>query len=166
MNFRYGQQEKNCTINYIMNRRFVFPSQILVTKNPILAQTVLGTCVCVVIFDRKNKVLGMNHFLHPKAPDGDTNTRYGDISTRYLIEKMLAQGAEKSEMKASVLGGSEEYEIDSNQKGVGEKNVQMALSILSENGIPVEGSHTGDKFGRIVLADNSLHSLSVEAIEA
>ncbi|MCO5142220.1 MAG: hypothetical protein M9962_03920 [Oligoflexia bacterium] len=79
---------------------------------------------------------------------------------------MLAQGAELAEMKATILGGSEEYEIDSNQKGVGEKNILVATSVLNESKIVIEGSHTGDRFGRIVVVDNSLHTLSVEAIKS
>ena len=50
------------------------------SKEPAIIYTLLGSCVAVCLYDRKNRIGGMNHILLPGSPNMnkfDSSARYG-----------------------------------------------------------------------------------------
>ncbi|OHD23241.1 MAG: hypothetical protein A2Y34_07415 [Spirochaetes bacterium GWC1_27_15] len=87
---------------------------IYVTKDPMVLQTVLGSCVSVTLFDKKLKFGGMNHIVLPGSFIGmevekmikEKDSRYGIFSLEKLIYEMLNFGSQKKDMEAKIFGAS------------------------------------------------------------
>lgn len=85
-----------------------------VTKEPMVLQTVLGSCVSITLFDRKIKAGGMNHIVLPGAfiEDDihkmldDKDPRYGIFSIEKLLLEMRNLGSEKNNLEAKIYGAS------------------------------------------------------------
>jgi chemotaxis protein CheD len=85
-----------------------------VTKEPMLLQTVLGSCVSATLYDTKNSYGGMNHIVLPGAfLQDDANDffdrkdcKYGIFSMEKLIYDMLNLGCNKKDIVARIFGGS------------------------------------------------------------
>ncbi len=52
-----------------MEKRFVLPGEYFISKRPIILDTLVGSCVCVCIYNVKDGVAAMNHFLQSE-PNG------------------------------------------------------------------------------------------------
>ncbi len=133
------------------NKHFLYPATLYASKAPTLVTTILGTCVAVCLFDPVAKIGGINHFMLAQW-DGSSpsSPKYGDVAIRNLYDKMLQQGAEKSNLHARIYGGL-------CRKGggdafnIGIKNILIAKKMLSQLHIPVRaqdvGGHSPRKLG-------------------
>lgn len=87
---------------------------IYVSKEPMILQTVLGSCVSLVLFDNKLKIGGMNHIVLPGAFIGneaqkmieEQDSRYGIFSIEKLLYEMQNAGALKENLTAKIYGAS------------------------------------------------------------
>jgi chemotaxis protein CheD len=71
-----------------------------------------------------------------------------------LIEKLLALGARKGRLQAKVFGGACVIEaFRGSGRHLGEKNVDVALSVLGEAAIPVVAQDVGGRCGRKLIFD-------------
>lgn len=125
--------------------------------NDILA-TVLGSCVSICLWDYKSKLGSMNHYLLPerktdfflRRPGADSEPKQhpGTQSHRIIDEMMQGMqhaGADFKHMKAVVVGGSE-FQYDHFK--VGEKNIEIALSLLRQYQITDVQVSGGGEFSR------------------
>lgn len=136
-----------------MEQKIIFSEQLHVAVNPAEIITVLGSCVAVCLWDRKNKFSGMNHYLMPLwNGNGLKSLKYGNISTERLIESMLNAGSEKKHLEAKIFGGAvlnvtEEF-------SVGPRNVEIAKNLLCIYNIPIIAEDIGGTKGRRVVFSN------------
>ena len=85
-----------------------------VTKEPMLLQTVLGSCVSAVLYDTKNSYGGMNHIVLPGTFLNDEaheflekkDYKYGVFSMEKIIYDMINLGSNKKDIVAKIYGGS------------------------------------------------------------
>jgi len=85
-----------------------------VTKEPMILQTVLGSCVSITFFDKKIKAGGMNHIVLPGVFIGDDankmltekDSRYGIFSIEKLLYEMKNIGSSKEDIEARIFGAS------------------------------------------------------------
>ena len=133
---------------YKMFMTKVFPGEYFASKKPAGVMTILGSCVSVCLFDRKNKIGGMNHFMLPikndNAKDGLLEGRYGVYAMELLINKMMQLGSCKKDLEAKVFGGGKIMGFSS----VGEKNSKFALEFLEKEGINVVAKDIGAEYSR------------------
>lgn len=128
---------------------FLYPSTILVPKEPYLINTILGSCVAVCIYDPILKIGGMNHYMLPFwNGKGLASPKYGNIAIEKLTEKMLYNGSKKNNLKAKVFGGGEVIATQISHFKIGDRNIQLAKEVLREYSIPIIGSSVGGKLGR------------------
>lgn len=130
----------------------IHPGEFYVSDKDELISTVLGSCVAVVLFDSVNMIGGMNHFMLPRRSLSDAKdiikepiTRFGDHAIRALIKEMVKQGAEKSNLKAKIFGGSNVFNLEESntKKNVGDSNVVFAHEYLEWLRIPVVAEDCG-----------------------
>jgi chemotaxis protein CheD len=134
------------------NSYFLLPSKLFVTSKPYDIITVLGSCVAVCLYDKHNKVAGMNHYMLPLWNGKELATpKYGNIATQKLIRKMIDFGAERKNLTAKIFGGAEVIHARHQMFQIGKKNVSIAHKILDEEGIPIIRSSTGMREGRKIL---------------
>ena len=118
---------------------YVHPGQVVVSEEPGVLTTILGSCVAVCLTDAKLRVGGMNHYLLPGGSVAtDPATRYGKAAIRALVEEMLRRGATPPRMTAQIVGGAAVLAAFGNDVNhLGARNVAIARELLSEYGITV-----------------------------
>jgi chemotaxis protein CheD len=139
---------------------FLLPSMLYAERQPLIMQTVLGSCVAVCLYDTLLEFGGMNHFMLPVWNDqGLASAKYGNIATERLIEKMITLGAKQSRMVAKVFGGANQV-MHANVYEIGRRNTEIALEVLDRYKITVLKSDLGGTRGRKLLywtSTNTIH---------
>lgn len=125
----------------------VMQGEIFVSTEPKILMTVLGSCVAVCLWDRVRHVGGMNHFVLPRDPRGENNTRYGDAAIEELESGMLWLGCKVADLQAKVFGGAAVLAVRGGES-VGTSNVRLALTWLDKHRIPVVARRTGGTQGQ------------------
>ena len=150
-----------------LHEQFLNPGELIISKKPMVIKTVLGSCVAVCVHDKVRQWGGMCHFLLPKAPSKEHNsTKYGDIAIYTLLHRFLVKhGSERENLVASIIGGAfvifDEREIFF----IGDRNIDIAVSILRKEKIRILSMHTGGEHGRRVLYNTATNKLIVTSLE-
>ncbi len=143
---------------------FLEPGFILVTKEPTVISTVLGSCVSVCIYDRKRKVGGMNHFQLPFIDDkGKTTACYGNVATQVLIRMMLDGRSKIKHLEAQIYGGA--YNPKVSPKDFGHENVMVARKVLDRKKIRVVSEDVGGQKGRKIVFNTSTNEIGVFKVD-
>jgi GGDEF domain-containing protein/chemotaxis receptor (MCP) glutamine deamidase CheD len=102
---------------------YLYPGGIFAADpRPHRVTTVLGSCVSVCLWDRVRGVGGINHFLLPLwNGDGLPTPRYGNIAIAALIDRMLALGCSRENLRAKLFGGAAMWENPNGLLAVGER---------------------------------------------
>ena len=129
-------------------------AELIVTKEPIVVSTVLGSCVSVCFFSESSKGGGIIHYAIPELPkaSNDNPLRYGD----YAIEKLVSEtceclGVNPRELKAKLAGGANNIASEHPSQHVGAENVKIAKKLLAKHQIPIVGEDVGGAQGRKIL---------------
>lgn len=129
---------------------FLLPGELCVSKDPITIATLLGSCVAVVLYNRKQKCAGMNHFVTTTPQDGQTPSgKYGDYATKMIIKKMMSYDSNIKNIEASLFGGARMF--DTGHSEIGYKNIIMAEEILKQYGIRVISKNVSGNLGRKIF---------------
>jgi chemotaxis protein CheD len=129
-----------------LKKNYLFPSSLLAEKDPHIVDTVLGSCVSVILYDVKIKVGGINHYMLPLwNGQGLATAKYGNIAIEMLVEKVLKMGATKQNIIAKVFGGANQF---GGLMNVGDRNIQMAIEYLLQHNIKIVSKSLGGELGR------------------
>jgi len=138
----------------------ILPGEFYMSAYPVVIATTLGSCVSACIWDTKNHIGGMNHFMLPltdkeahevnwgQRGEANDSTRYGNFAMEHLINMILKHGGEKCNLRAKVFGGGKVLKQMSN---IGQKNIEFVLSYLKTEHIAIESSDLGAYLPRKVL---------------
>jgi len=116
------------------------------TGNPVVIETVLGSCVAACLYDPASRIGGMNHILLPGKPDMkhfSENARYGINAMELLINRIMELGAYRQRIIAKVFGGSHLFPSISKENGTGIKNITFVMEFLKREKIKVISKNTG-----------------------
>ena len=161
----------------------IFPGEMYVSKSGEVISTVLGSCISVCLFDKVNKVGGMNHFMLPYnphkepiriklsdtlQPDDFSNRilRYGIYAMEVLIATMQKNGAERKNLTAKIFGGGNVLCITTTTLNVGQRNIEFIDAFLKSEKIPVIRKSTGENYGRRIYFLTSRNSIFLKRIGA
>ncbi|GDY12008.1 putative chemoreceptor glutamine deamidase CheD [Planctomycetota bacterium] len=144
----------------------VLIGQVHLTRPPHLLQSVLGSCIGLVIYDLETRLTGMAHVLLPHSdgkPRGVLPGKYGDHAVACIIEGLLTHGAARSRLRAKMAGGARMFghALDY-QRDIGSGNIASVESSLKQAGIPVVAQHVGGTLGRRIEFDPESLNLVVE----
>lgn len=79
------------------------PGYVFVPNQGISISTVIGSSVSICIYDKKNRIGGMNHFQLPyMAARGKTTALYGNVAAIALIKMMLAHDSQRKYLEAQI----------------------------------------------------------------
>lgn len=145
--FHHNAQKESCII---------VAGEYFATREDMLIETVLGSCIAVCLFDFTRGVSGMNHFMLPSSRDQGANAvthegRYGVNAMELLINAMMQQGADRFALQAKVFGGGNVTELRNTTLKVGEWNTHFAMDFLANEGIPVVSKDVGGRNGRRII---------------
>jgi chemotaxis protein CheD len=130
--------------------RYVYPADVVATREPTLFSTILGSCVAVCLWDRRRGWGGMSHHLLPNGPaDGERAARFGNVAVEQLIADVTSLGSDHRDLVAKVFGGARVLRAFSGPNALlGDRNAEAALRALADRRIPVAARHTGGRRGR------------------
>lgn len=148
-----SQQPKEKPVLGERQRAYLLPGQLHVSADPCQIRTILGSCVAICLWDGRLRVGGMNHFLLPASSEGHpATTRFADVATTQLLEKLRALGCQVPRLQAKIFGGSSMFQKqDRHAVSLGTKNVAAALDLMRNAGISVVVQETGGTHGRKIM---------------
>ncbi|MCI0570298.1 MAG: chemotaxis protein CheD [Myxococcaceae bacterium] len=128
---------------------FLLPGALVVTEAPMRVTARLDACVSVCLWDARQRLAGVSLFSLPRA-EGRTQSpdRYGDTSTRLLLEQLRLRGSEPSRLEAKVFGGAHLGAGEGGPHRVGERNVAAALETLRAASVRLTAADVGGGRGR------------------
>lgn len=150
--------------NVFEKKIFLNPGDIVVTKESCILETVLGSCISICIWDSKNSVAGMNHFVFSeeyKNKETEKTGKYGKISTCYMIKSMMEMGANIKNMRAVIAGGAKNTHLGPE---VGIENRKLAIRVLEHYGIEILKEETGGERGRKVTFNSKTGEININYI--
>lgn len=132
---------------------YLHPGHVFVSSESHAVMTILGSCVAVCLWDPVLMIGGMNHYLLPYASGNESSsTRFGNVAIQSLIGQLLGLGSAKGSLQAKLFGGACVLEaMRGSEHHIGTKNIQVARTVLAEEGIPVVGEDVGGRHGRKLI---------------
>lgn len=135
-----------------------------VHQGPGVMRTLLGSCIGLVLHDRKNLIGGMAHIVLP-ASNGNTTDpgKYADTAIPALIQSIQQFGGHTRHVVAKFAGGANMFATTSTN-AVGDLNVAMVETLLKDAAIPVVAQHCGGNRGRRAEFDIETGNMSIEIV--
>jgi chemotaxis protein CheD len=129
---------------------YLHPGEIVTSKTPCEVTTVLGSCVAVSLWDSHLRRGGLSHFLLPRAPPLQApSIRYGDLAIPTLVEQLSRLGSKRQHLHAGLFGGAVlKGPAPETGASLGQRNAQLARTLLRELNIPLVAEDVGGVFGR------------------
>jgi chemotaxis protein CheD len=141
------------------------PGQVVISREPMVVSTILGSCVAVCLWDPVARVAGINHFLLPSIPvAGSTDARYGNAAMKRLIHEFEERGASLLRVMAKVFGGATVLAGFAKPNSIGDQNVALAHQLLAQHGIDIVAEQTGGRRGRKLRFDTSNGSVWIKEL--
>ncbi|MGN6135094.1 MAG: CheR family methyltransferase [Aureliella sp.] len=121
----------------------------LVSDQPCIMRTTLGSCVAACLVDPGRGVGGMNHFMLPESQlDSRASASYGVHAMELLINGLMKLGADRRRLTAKIFGGAHVIGGLETVWNIGEGNIQFVREFLEVERIPVIAEHVGGKVAR------------------
>ncbi len=131
---------------------YLYPGDLLATADALVVSTVLGSCVCVCLWDRATRSGGLNHFLLPHSSrDASAALRFGGPAMEALLERVLALGCDRRNLTARIFGGASQFEASRDRVSIGGQNVAVATRFLEDAGVPIVEREVGGSRGRKIV---------------
>jgi len=150
---------------------FLKPGEAIVSPNPILVSTVLGSCIAVTMYSPKKRVGAICHAMLPNNLKQNDDLLYVDSAVRYLYHRMTEYGC-LSDLVIKLFGGAQVLaggHSTATRKSVGEQNVNQARITLEQLGLRIAKTDIGGQLGRKLFfsmktGDVYLRKLKLNAI--
>ena len=124
-------------ITHIKKQVTIKIGELYATDEPTVIYTLLGSCVAVCMYDKKNQIGGMNHIFLPGNNKLDSSTRYGENAMKYLIKNICALGGNRKNLVAKAFGGAHVIPVISKEIGIGPKIVEFVTDYLKNEKIEI-----------------------------
>jgi chemotaxis protein CheD len=125
------------------------------TVGEILVTLGLGSCIGLVLLDRRMGVGGLAHVVLPDSA-GHTQVnqfKFADHAVPELIKRVVALGARRPMLEAVLVGGASMFAAIGGSMEVGARNEAAVKAQLAAARIRVHASATGGTRGRTVRVD-------------
>ena len=135
-----------------MIRKYLRPGEYCIVTEPTILETLVGSCVCVCLYNFRNGCAAMNHFLRDRpAKDSQVDTgEFGSTSTEHIIAKLMTIDDEPTHYRAMIFGGAAVLKTERGPSDIGTKNIDMASKVLADAHIRVAHKEVGGRRGRRV----------------
>ena len=148
---------------------YLHPGQMVVSAEPRMVTTILGSCVAVCLWDLSVRIGGMVHFLLPQAGDGTAqpSARCGDVAIPLLVRELRKHGGSERFMKAKVYGGACVLRAFRKENGdhLGARNVNVAKSALRIANIGITQEDVLGTLSRKVSFDTASGEVSIHFVQ-
>ena len=119
----------------------------------------LGSCLAVALYDPGNGIGALAHVMLPSGDNRDDSERkpgkFADTAIRTMLRRMVEMGGDYTAIEAKIAGGSDMFQFDSFDEGVGKRNADATKRELEKLGVPIVAADVGGDKGRTVEFDVS-----------
>lgn len=121
------------------------PGDVAVGQQGDRFETLLGSCVAVLLTDPRRTVGAMCHIVHCGRPAsaGPGDTAYAPFAMDEMYGLLIGQGIDPRRCLAHVYGGGNMFPGLFSKHHVGASNVDWVLGHLDDEGIEVVSNFTG-----------------------
>ena len=139
--------------------------QIAVGQGEGILRSLLGSCIGLVLYDRRLKVGGLAHIVLPKANGvPELPGKFADTAVPALIRHLQnLVAAEKLKLSAKIAGAANMFGTNG-VLTIGEQNIKAIEQILSEQRIPIIARHLGGEQGRRLALNLATGIVTVEIV--
>jgi chemotaxis protein CheD len=115
------------------------PGDVVCAERGDRLETLLGSCVAVVLTDKARTIGAMCHIVHsqPSVTAGTADTASADAAIHAMYRELYLRGFNPRLCLAFVYGGGNMFPRLVKQRHVGEGNAERVLARLSEDGVRV-----------------------------
>jgi chemotaxis protein CheD len=130
----------------------------------------LGSCLGIVLYDRKAELGALAHVMHPsrnKVKNNNSKGKFVDTAVEVMVSELIKEGGSTDRLTAKIFGGATMFDSKPNCRGViqiGELNINAAREALAERQIPILSESVGGKRGRTIVFDLTDGSVLVRDI--
>ncbi len=100
-------------------------------------ETLLGSCVAIVLTDPRRTVGAMCHVVHAGAARDAADMHFGQAALAEMYRQLVARGITPRLCEAFVYGGGNMFPAHAGSGHVGERNARWALEALQSQGVRV-----------------------------
>ena len=135
-----------------------------VAMNDGVLRTLLGSCIGLALYDRKQKVAGLAHIVLPTARGvPELPGKFVDTAIPALMKDMEKLARAPLKLTAKLAGGANMFST-SVAKTIGLQNIEATEHFLAELRIPIVASHCGGEQGRRMSVDSNTGSVVIEIV--
>ena len=115
------------------------PGQVAFAERGERLETLLGSCVAVILTDSRHTFGAMCHIVHASTPVNQTqdSCAYGPLALSAMDAMLLSRGITPSMCQAYVYGGGNMFPQLYHRGSVGDSNAGWVLDALDERGVRV-----------------------------
>ncbi len=146
---------------------FLGPAELLVTRGHQRVQTVLGSCLAIIMRSARLGVASMAHCLLPMADLSNEALprrealRYVDSTIHLMLREFALRGVSSAELEIQLFGGADSLH---SPYAVGQRNVETALQVLATMGLSSVAGSVGGRHGRVVEYDTGTGEAAVKKL--
>ena len=120
----------------------------LVVRGEDTLRTLLGSCIGLALYDRRNAVGGLAHIVLPdsRGQEGPP-AKYVDAAIPELIRRIELAGGKAGNLNAKMAGGANMLAKQA-VSTIGDQNLETIRRMLQDIGIPIVAEHCGGVQGR------------------
>jgi chemotaxis protein CheD len=138
---------------------FLKPGEMLLSGEPIMVSTLLGSCVAVTMFSPSLRLGAICHALLPACRNDvpcshrkEEAGKYVQCAIRRMLEGLMSRGVAKAEIQIKLFGGSDMFDVgEGRSRSVGRQNIEMALSMLETESLRLVKQDLGGRRGRKIV---------------
>lgn len=117
-------------------------------------RTLLGSCIGVALYDRRQRIGGLAHIVLPESRGSTVQPgKYADTAVPELVRQMSRLADGKLKVWAKIAGGARMFAVGT-ASSVGEQNAMAIEKHLRQLGIAIVGRDCGGEKGRRMLLDS------------
>jgi chemotaxis protein CheD len=145
---------------------FVEPGYVYLPLQPTLLYTVIGSGVVVTLFDKVQRLGGMNYFSKPVCEDENYPTSLCAFPAIIGLLNMFEEaGSQKINLEANIYGGAENPEAENYIPELGEQNIQAAIYTLEQKEIQISNKDVGSTKGRKLIFNSGSGEVLIAKID-
>ena len=142
--------------------------EIAVARDGGLLRTLLGSCLGVVLYDRRLRAAAMAHIVLPESRGQREHPgKFADTAIPEMIRRLGSLlGDQPLKLTAKIAGGANMFAVNNAAVTIGQQNVSAVEKLLDERRILIIGRHLGGTQGRRMVLDVATGVVSIDVVGA
>lgn len=142
--------------------------EIAVVRESGVLRTLLGSCLGVVLFERRLRAAAMAHIVLPESRGQREHPgKFADTAIAEMIRRLEGLFAgQPLKLTARIAGGANMFAVSGAAATIGQQNVQATEKQLDERRIPIVGRHLGGTQGRRMTLNVATGIVTIDVVGA